>query len=340
MSYLKLFFFSFIVLNFHMPKVLADEVPSIYMTKGPESIDSIVSKLMTKYKVKYGNGKRIEDFKADLKNWNPHILTWDDIPSFTNIYVEYPYPVHLSHPYAESLERYKNYNVINADAENPIGTNKIALFGMYTASSGNFQESLINQTGDIKSTQNSPISLGLGTTIFIDKSNKMISSSAYWSSFKSSKLSGTGVTSSDLKTKAEIGFNLYYQQLITFGAVNIFGGIDYEKFSTFNTSAYIKGASLTLNENKITYGTIGVGKTFFFGDYKFLLKSSLSKSLSSQSTSSLNTDTFEGSRFLLFASLKGDTRFTYHILYKRHMLDGPTKLTIDRIGIGLGFVIF
>lgn len=322
--------------------ILAQSEPTatVYFIKSKESLDSISTKLLPRYKVKYG--KRLEDFKKDLVEWNKHISNWEEIPLYSNLYIEFPYPVYISHKWSPKLESDKNYTVINSDSETPIGSNQYTVFAMYTASAGTFQEKLTTQDGSIKSTQNSPLSLGVGTTFFLDKTNRMISSSLYWSSLRASKLSGSGVDSGELETKPEIGFNLYYQQLTPWAGVSLYGGMDYEQFSTFNTTDFIDGRPLALNQNKLIYGTIGAGKTFFVGDNKVLFKASLAQSLKSTSTSTSTNpiDLFKGSRLLLFASYKGESRFTYHLIYKRHMLDGPTKLTIDRIGAGIGFVVF
>lgn len=311
----------------------------VYMIKEKESLDSVAAKLLPRYRVKYG--KRIEDFKKDLVEWNPQISSWREIPLFSNIYIEFPYPAYISFPYAPKLAQGTNYNVLNSDAETPIGNRKFTIFAMYTASAGDFQEQLTTIEGNIKSTQNSPLSLGLGTTFFLDKTNRMISSSAYWSSLRASKLSGEGVNSDDkIETKAEVGFNIYYQQLTSWSGLSLYGGVDYEQFSTFNTTQFIDGQDLALNQNKLVFGTFGIGKTFFFSDKKLLIKTSLSQSLSSATTSDNPIDEFKGQRFLLFTSIKGEGQFTYHLIYKRHMLEGPTKLTINRIGLGIGFVLF
>lgn len=322
------------------PKLFAQaQIPAtVYMIKGSESLDSVAQKLLPRYKIKYG--KRIEDFKKDLTEWNPQITNWSAIPLFSNIYVEYPYPVYVSHPWAAKLETDRNYNVLNSDSETPLGANHYTVYAMYTASAGTFQEKLTTQEGSIKSTQNSPLSLGIGTTFFLDKTNRMISASAYWSSLRASKLTGTDVSSDKIETKPELGFNLYYQQLIPWSGLSAYGGMDYEQFSTFNTTAFIDGQNLAFNQNKLFYGTIGLGKTFFWGDQKILLKTSIAQSLKSTTTSTNPIDKFDGQRLLLFASIKGESRFTYHLIYKRHTLEGPTKLTIDRIGAGIGFVIF
>lgn len=330
-----------ILLAFSTQSLMAANVENpatVYMIKTKESLDSIAKMLLPKYKVKYG--KRIEDFKKDLVEWNPHITTWDRIPLFSNIYIEYPYPAYISYPYAAKLTRGTNYNVMNSDAETPIGNKNYTLFANYTASAGDFQEQIKTQEGNIKSTQNSPLSLGLGTTIFLDKTNRMVSGSMYWSSLRASKLSGTSVESDQLEADAEIGFNLYYQQLTPWNAVSLYGGMDFERFSTFNTTAFLEGEKLAFNQNSIVYATAGAARTFFISDLKLLVKSSIAQSVVSKTTSNFSVDQFTGQRFTLFASIKGESQFTYHLLYKRHMLDGPTKLTINRVGVGIGFVIF
>jgi hypothetical protein len=329
-----------LLLSFGTPLAFAqsESTPDVYMIKGKETLDSVATKLISKYQAKYN--KRIEDFKKDLVEWNPQINSWNPIPVFSNIYIEYPYPAYLSYPYAAKLTRGTNYNVLNSDSETPLGNKNYTLFAMYTVSAGDFQEQIKTQDGNIKSTQNSPLSLGIGTTVLLDKTNRMINTSFYWSSLRASKLSGDNVTAGELKTRPEIGFNLYYQQLTAWHGLSFYGGADYEQFSTFNTSAFIDGEALALNQNKIFYATAGVARTFFVREYKLLLKSSISQSLKSDTTSSRPEDKFDGQRFTLFASVKGETQFTYHLLYKRHMLEGPTKLTINRIGVGIGFVIF
>jgi hypothetical protein len=171
----------------------------------------------------------------------------------------------------------------------------------------------------------------------------MISSSFYWSSLKPSSLNGANVnsTQTELTLKAEYGFNLYYQQLLPTSEISVYGGVDYEQFSTFNTPEYINGDELAFNQNKIIYATAGLGKTFFINDQRLLLKASLSQSVNSKSSSTQPEAQFTGKRFLLYTSYKGVSRFTYHLLFKRHMLEGgPTKLTVNRFGIGIGFVIF
>jgi hypothetical protein len=333
-------FYIFLMILFVSGELFAQAIiPStVYMIKEKESLESVASRLLPRFKIKYG--KRIDDFKKDLVEWNPHITTWDEIPLHSNIFVDYPYPVYISHKWAPSLQAETNYNILNSDAETPMGNNQFTLFAMYTASAGEFKEKLNNQTGTIKSNQNSPFSFGIGTTIFLDKKNHMVSSSGYFSSLRTAKLIENGLNSNSLAPPHEFGFNLYYQHLTPWAGLSFYGGFDYEQFSTFNTTAYLDGQNLAFNKNKITYGTFGIGKTFFWGNQKILLKGSFAQSIESATSSVNPADKFDGQRVLLFASIKGESRFTYHLIFKRHTLEGPNQLTINRLGAGIGLVIF
>jgi hypothetical protein len=76
---------------------------NIYTTEQQESLDTLSKRLLTQYKIKYD--QHLEDFKKDLREWNPHIKRWDAIPPFSNLYIEYPYPAYLSYHYAPELQR-------------------------------------------------------------------------------------------------------------------------------------------------------------------------------------------------------------------------------------------
>jgi hypothetical protein len=57
-------------------------------------------------------------------------------------------------------------------------------------------------------------------------------------------------------------------------------------------------------------------------------------------TSGPSSDTFSGQRILLFMNLKVTEKLGFHLLYKRHFLKGPTDLSVDRYGFGLGYELF
>ena len=114
-----------------VPKTYGDEPgPVAYTIKETSSLETVVTKLLPRFPIRYG--KRVDEFKGDLIKWNPHVTNWHDIPLFTKIYIEYPYPVYISHSYAPPLGEDKEYIEINADAETPNGNNRLTVFTMLT----------------------------------------------------------------------------------------------------------------------------------------------------------------------------------------------------------------
>ncbi len=329
-----------------------------YMVKDRETLDSIGKKFLQKYKVKYG--ERIEEFKTDLKTWNRHVKNWNRLPEGTRIYIENPYPVFVSgSDYAPSLidpieasGKNKQYRVADFFEESTVTSDldesttpplskRIFISGFYTASSGAFKETIPDGRGEITFKQNSPYSIGLATGYLFTDMTHSLNGSAYWSSLRASSLNGDTVSQSNsLSVPSEIGFNLYYQYLIKNINTGLYAGFDKEKFTTFNTSLLLDGEDLATVENNLTYATLGISKTFYIGEQKFLTKLSYAKTIASESSLNSANSNFKGSRALLFLSMRGAYNLSYHLLYKRHMLTGPTELTIDRIGIGFGYQFY
>lgn len=329
-----------------------------YKVQNRENLETIGKKFLPKYKVKYG--ERIEEYKTDLKIWNKHIRDWNNIAEGSRIYIENPYPVFVSDsgyapnlmPSADSERELRQYRVAEffeeatstsklADGSTVEVPKKFFLGGFYTASSGAFKETISDGRGEITFKQKSPYSIGLGGGYLFGDITHSLNGSFYWSSLQASNLNGDAVSNTNsITVPAEVGYNLYYQYFLKNLDFGLYGGIDREKFTTFNTLELLDGASLATVENNITYGTIGISKTFYLGEQKFLSKTSFAKSLASDSSSAGANAQFEGSRLLLFLSMRGAYNLSYHLLYKRHQLKGPTELTIDRIGIGFGYQFY
>lgn len=356
-SFLKHSFFFFLFLD-HANLWAIDFTYETYMIKDRENLDSIGKKFLPKYKVKYG--ERIEEYKTDLKVWNKHISDWNKIAEGTRIYIENPYPVFVGNsdyapnlmPNAEREKELRQYRVADffeeatsvkklEDGSTVEVPKKFFLGGFYTASSGAFKETISDGRGEITFKQNSPYSLGLGGGYLLGDITHSLNASFYWSSLRASNLNGDTVSNSNsLTVPAEVGYNFYYQYFLKSLDFGLYGGVDRETFTTFNTLDLLDGADLSTVENNLTYGTIGISKTFYLGDQKFLSKLSFAKSLISDSSSPRANAQFEGSRLLLFLSMRGVYNLSYHLLYKRHQFTGPTDLTIDRIGIGFGYQFY
>ena len=314
--------------------------------KRHDSAQSIAKEFLATHQTVYG--EHINEYIKDLKKWNSDVTNWDNIPEGTELYLDYPYSPFINHNYAPKLSKRNIRPPVSEFLEGPLAeSNKeqpssFKFFSMLTISQANFNESISTSSlgsGNFQSTQNSPVTVGLGSNYLLSGVTHMINTSAYWSYINSSTLSGNSLVDQKVQPSPEIGANLYFQSFLEKLDFSVYEGIDYEKFSTINTKHFAAGDNFAIYSNQLTYATLGFGKTVSIFNQKTLLKVSFSQSISS-STSGQADDTFKGQRVLLFANLRGADKFSYHLLYKRHMLKGPTNLTINRIGIGLGYEFF
>lgn len=313
---------------------------NIYVAQAYDSVEKIAQRFLPTHQREYGN--HIEEYINDLKFWNPHVKNWKSIPEYTEIYVDYPYPPYPAPALSVAQGPPVSEFIETEETEQFSEEGRVKLFSMFTLSQGSFNETLTTSTGKIKSQQNSPFTLGIGGNyLFNGNTDNILATSAYWSFLKMSEVSGdTALATSSIKVPNEIGANFYLQHAFKEFDISPYAGLDYEKFSTFNTTEYIEqGASLSINTNTILLATLGVSKPFIVGEQTIITKLSMASVFSA--TSSAGTgNKFTGQRFLLFAGLHGADKFSYNFLYKRHILKGPTNLTIDRIGIGLSYDLF
>lgn len=254
----------------------------------------------------------VKVFAQNLKKMNPKITDWGNLKSGT---------------------------IILLPREN-INKPKFSLGIFYTASQGKFSEELTQSTSTITSSQLSPVTIGLMSQYQLENSNFVIPSSIYISKLVSSNIKGEGMESAKLPIPAEVGGNVYGQYSIAKYALSPFAGLDFEKFTTFNVADIENGDQLSTRQNRLIYLTMGVGHNFSMGTYHLYIKGSLSKSISSTTTSVNSTDIFKGYRQMLYLNIKRNGPFLVHFFYKHHSLEGPTKLKINRIGAGVGYFFF
>lgn len=127
----------------------------------------------------------------------------------------------------------------------------------------------------------------------------------------------------------------YLQKKFSSFFSNIYGGVDFERFSTFNLEEIIDGSETTIaiKTNQILYVTGGIGLKFsIFSPIN--IKVSMSKGV-------VATGKFNGTKFLFYMNQKLGKKFWYHIIYKQHVLSGgKSDLTVGRLGVGLGMSLF
>lgn len=302
----------------------ANSSTNIQYAQFEDDLDSIAKRYLPVVVQKYGT--RLQDYKIDLVKWNPHIKEWDKIKLSTPLYIDYPYPVHVSVDYAPVLKMGEENSGI--DSKNSI---------FYTGSYGLFSETGTDEQ-KIESTQNSPISIGFAKSFRFNEGKSSIATSLYWSMLVASEVEGNVSNSNNkVESPSEWGGNLYYEQKIPHTSLSLYGGFDHENFSTYNTSDLVVGSSLAPRDNRLSYLSLGFTKFSQIYSFTLMTKVSFSQSILSKTSTGREADRFEGSRALLFLKIKDEKPFSYHLLYKRHMLKGPTKLSINRLGVGIGY---
>lgn len=315
-SFLILFFFSVNIAYAYV----SDKIGS------GDTIETIAKRNIDRVRIKYG--KRYKDYEEDIKKWNPKITDWKHPPENQLIYVDYPY-----NHYVQG----STYTpVLGKNEEESEFEQKFSLSAFYASSFGTYKEKTPEQT--VNSGQNFPVTLGLGFSSTNEQKEHFIIGSAYFAQSSKGKVTGNSTsTTSDFSIPGEMGFNLYYQHYMKERWLGIYSGYDFEKLNTFNTNEIVSGMPVVNIDNKIHYATVGLSQGFSLLDLKMNIKASVSKTIASTTSGSKS---LTGMKYILFYTVKPEGRFSFNMFYKHHELNGPTQLSIDRIGFSVGVLVF
>lgn len=208
----------------------------------------------------------------------------------------------------------------------------------YMGSRGSFDETTTSGSA-LSSEQNSNLSFGInyGRT----KQHSTYSGSLYLS-LLSTEDNTNGNDTSTVSIPPEWGGNFYYRNKRNPYFAPLFYGIDLENFSTFNTDEFFQGETVTTRQHMILYATFGYDYWAKVSSGELLFKASLARSFytSSSRESTLSSEQFSGWRIMTYVNYQPKGKLFYHFMYKRHLLEGPTELTIQRIGLGFGYSFF
>jgi hypothetical protein len=220
----------------------------------------------------------------------------------------------------------------------PENTYHLSLF--YMGSAGTFRETA-TQFNNISATsqQNSPLSIGASFSRL--REDYSYSGSVYLSYLNPGTTDFSGVRQ-EVDIPLEWGGNIYYKNKRNRFFAPVYYGFDIEKFSSFNTDELVLGDELDTREHMIMYATVGYDYLTTINDNFLLLRGSAARSFFSRANrkSLVSDKQFTGWRFTAYANFKPKGKIFYHLLYKIHTLEGPTKLTVQRIGLGFGVAIF
>ena len=210
----------------------------------------------------------------------------------------------------------------------------------YAFSFGNFTEKVGGAS--LESSQNSPITLGVSA---FQKISKDFSFSG--SIYVSKLLSGVSNTpefsreADNVTIPLEYGLTSYIEYRELYMDIKPYAGIDIESFSTFNLDELKDDPNrkLDVRTHRFFYTTIGALTLTKIFKRPTLIKASLSATiLSGSSRQSLVSDEdFTGMKFMFFFATKIKNRWGASFLYKQHVLDGPTELTVSRSAVGISY---
>ncbi|MGI4994011.1 hypothetical protein ACRXCV_15335 [Halobacteriovorax sp. GFR7] len=209
----------------------------------------------------------------------------------------------------------------------------------YMASYGSFaQENPAH--ADVTFLQNSPISFGLSTSFYPKEKPYNLSGSIYYSYLTTALIDQTD---EEVKVDPEIGGNIYFSYKLDSPRMSLYGGVDFEKFNTFNLENLQVNGLVTFDTNQVTYLTIGMSKSVDLFGHQFFTKLSYSHSIVSRRTNSYSAsefnDSFSGSKILFYLFKNLGNNFFAHSLFKYHWMSGPSDITTFRLGVGFGYIL-
>lgn len=273
--------------------------------------------------------------------FNPHVSDWNELAPGTLISIYIPEDMMDMSKYKakQAVVNTKNEEVkkvIMAKIGPPEGF-KGSLF--YMASWGDFTQTAEGTTVDYK--QNSLVTLGLQGNYFPKNSLYSFSASTYFSSFTAAE---TILPPYSVKLPAEIGMNFYGDYLWKKPRISWHFGLDYEKFSAFNIEGIFNDQRIYLDRVSVVYLTAGVSHVFNVLEKPIYIKASLSKSVSSTTTSdyagATNPESLNGTKMLFYLNYKFTDKLFLHTLLKIHTMTGPSELSSTRLGVGVGYILF
>ncbi len=301
-----------------------------YTIKNGDTFSGIIKKFVKLNSLIDGNTQMVQ---KTIKN-NPNIASWDNLKAGEDIFL-YVSPVYIDKSkisfYLDNLKK-KPFKMAKFQAKIDKRFNS-SLF--YMASYGQFTQQ--NATlGSINFIEASPISMGGSISYFPKKSLLGVSGSAYYSYLlpPSSNISTTKVD-----IPGEVGFNVYGEYDLVDYNFNIYGGVDYERFTTFDLETTQVENRIALNENSIFYATVGITNVFNYFNKTFLTKVSLSRSVSSTISTQATTSPapYEGMKYLFYVNTKLTKKVFAHSLLKIHQMNASDDLTTVRFGVGIGY---
>lgn len=209
----------------------------------------------------------------------------------------------------------------------------------YMASYGLFEQTSSDVKANFK--QNSLLSFGLTGAMYLRDSNL-----SFNGNFRYLKIDA-GSNSLDLskvEIPAEYNASLLTEYELSKYRFVVFGGFEYETFSTFNTQGLVDTGSVFVDKSKVTYLTLGLSKRFSIKSRDIFIKTSLATTLTSDRdvsySGAVNKEEFTGYKFMLYSYVPLNYQWYINGLLRVHRMSGPSDMNTVRFGLGVGYIIF
>ncbi len=314
-----------------------------YTVGEKDTFTSIVSKFLRKnLKIEVNT-----PFVQKTLEKNPHVTDWNNLKPGTLIifFISDDFlDISKFTDYMSKLPNDSDFSKYKRLSLDPIGW-KGSLF--YMSSMGTFHQKAPN-ISDIYFQQNSPFSLGGAFSYYPEEKRYSLSFSGYYS-----YLLETASTQSisSVPTPPEFGGNLYGEYNWRKQQLTPYGGLDFERFSLLDPQGLRNDRRIYIDDVKMLFLTVGVAKSYTLFKRKFFTKMSYSKTLYTAFTRNIPTyasneydyvesGKYQGSKVMLYVNTKLTESFFVHMLVKFHILSGSSDLTIFRVGLGLGYLLF
>lgn len=279
-----------------------------------------------------------------IMKYNSHIKDWNTLPSGEIITLYLPPSILDNAKYKKVFtERRMKIEAAKKAIEEKTATPEgLKGSAFYMASIGDFKQTSSFGT-NVTYNQNSYGTFGLQGNYYPKNSLYSYASSLYVSAFTPAD---TVLPPHSVTLPPEIGFNAYGEYLWKPHSVTFHGGIDYEKFSSFNLIGIEEQQKIYLDRLSVIYLTAGVSHVFTFFNIPLFTRFSISKSVSSTTVSDYTSTTvakpesLTGMKALFYLNYKFTDKFFFHSMFKYHKMSGPSELSSLRLGVGVGYILF
>lgn len=297
-----------------------------YQIRGEKNLYQIFAKFLKPKSRITKNGPLI---KINIQR-NAQIKDWGNLPNGEFIDLYLPREMISKKKFlAYQKEKKERLKILKSKIPSPWSHSLfyMASYGLFSQAQG---ETKINFQ------QNSPLSLGM-TSFYKWSEETSLTASIYFSYLISAT---SELSSENVSIRPEVGGNLYWSRKLGTGW-SFFTGLDAERFTAFNIDEMRTTGTIILDENRVSYLTIGIDKFISLSKKGLLLKASVSPVLNSQrldyQTGEAYRNTYKGYKFLLYANTSINESYFFHVLYKHHVMSGPGDIEVQRIGVGFGY---